>query len=252
MSASPAWLRRGRCSLRACSFLLLLAGATGCIPAVHNRVPDSAVVPDHLTALPPMVVVYTLDSAGERARQNDAADELGIQAQREVAAVMRAVGGRVTPPEQVAACGELCLRFFRWGSIASLEIAAQRLEIRDYGSTSVADWVFPGDINLVRAALGSDLALFVVLKQMRQTSAARALMILGGGYTVGKQIDVACVADLRDGKMSWCSLARDEKGDLAQREQIGAVIRRLLRPVIANRRPPSPAPPGPASPVASP
>ena len=237
MSASPAWLRRGRCSLRACSFLLLLAGATGCIPAVHNRVPDSAIVPDHLTALPPQVVVYTLDSAGERAPQTDAADELGIQAQREVAAVMRAVGGRVTPPEQVAACGEPCLRFFRWGSIASLEIAAQRLEIRNYGSNSVADWVFPGDINLVRAALGSDLALLVVLKQTRQTSR----------YTVGKQIDVACVADLRDGKMTWCSLVRDEKGDLAQREQIGAVIRRLLRPVIANGRPAAAAP-VPASP----
>ena len=237
MSASTARLPRGRCSLRACSLFLLLAGATGCIPAVWNRAPDSAILPEQVTALPPLVVVYTLDSSGERVARNDAADELMLRAQREVASVMNAIGGHVTPPEQVGACGEPCLRFFRWGSIASLEIAAQRLEIRNYGSNSVADWVFPGDINLVRAALGSDLALLVVLKQTRQTSR----------YTVGKQIDVACVADLRDGKMTWCSLVRDEKGDLAQREQIGAVIRRLLRPVIANARPAAAAP-VPASP----
>ena len=212
--------------LRAGSLFLLLAESTGCIPAVHNRVPDSAIEPDHVTALPPQVVVYALDSSGERVVQHDAADELMVRAQREVAAVMSAMGGRVTPPERVVACGEPCLRFFRWGSIASLEIAAQRLEIRNYGLASVADWAFPGDIEVVRAALGTDMALLIVLKQTRQTR----------GHTVGKQIDVAGVADLRDGKMTWCSLAKDEKGDLAQREQTGAVIRRLLRPLIANRR----------------
>jgi len=215
---------------------LLLAVAIGCIPAVQNRAPDTAILPEDVVALPPQILVYTWDALGNRTLEEEAAEGIGIRAEREVAAVMKAIGGRTASREQLETCGEPCVRFFRWGSTASFEIGLQRAEVRNYGSHSVADWVFPGDVPPIRSALGADFALFVVLKQMRQTKAAMGMMILGGAYTIGKQIDVACVADLRDGKMTWCSTAKDEGGDLDDRERIGIVVRKILNPIIASWR----------------
>ena len=126
---------------------------------------------------------------------------------------MTANGGHVVRREQFAACGSLCAQFFRWGGVASLEIGLQRAEIRNYRLHSVADWGFRRDISRVREALEADYALFVVLKQTRQTTGRQVLLALGGGRTVGKQIDVACIADLRDGRMTWCAMERDDSGD---------------------------------------
>jgi hypothetical protein len=152
---------------------------------------------------------------------------------------MTASGGHLLQREQFVGCGSPCAQFFRWGGVASLEIGLQREQIRNYGFHSVSDWGFRRDMSPVRAALDADFALFVVLKQTRQTTGRKVLMALGGGYTTGKQIDVACIADLREGRMTWCASERDDRSDLADPGRIPSVVRKLLHGVFALPAPPS-------------
>jgi hypothetical protein len=223
-----------------CVAVLLVVVASGCIPAVQNRVSENAIVANRVVAMPPQVLVYTLDAGGGRSPEDGAERDIVDKALPEVNAAVTANGGHIVGREQFAACGSPCAQFFRWGGVASIEIGLQRAEIRNYRLHSVADWGFRRDMSPIRAALDADYALFVVLKQTRQTAGRIVLLGLGGGYTVGKQIDVACIADLRDGRMTWCATERDDKGDLADPGRVSSVVRKLLMGVFS--RPASPSP----------
>jgi hypothetical protein len=220
--------------------VLLAVVASGCFPAVQNRVAESAIVATRVVAMPPQILIYTLDAGGERSSDDGPENDIVEKVLPAVNEAVTANGGHIVRREQFAACGSLCAQFFRWGGVASLEIGLQRAEIRNYRLHSVADWGFRRDISRVRAALEADYALFVVLKQMRQTTGRKVLLALGGGYAVGKQIDVACIADLRDGRMTWCAMERDDGGDLADPGRVSSVVRKLLAgvfPVPASQSP---------------
>jgi hypothetical protein len=50
-----------------------------------------------------------------------------------------------------------------------------------------------------------------------------------GSRTTGKQINVACIADLRDGHMVWCATKSDDSNDLAENDRARVVLAELLR-----------------------
>jgi hypothetical protein len=56
--------------------LLVFVAATGCILALKNRVPESAISPKSVVAMPPQVLVYTLDAGDQRAYKNSSARAL--------------------------------------------------------------------------------------------------------------------------------------------------------------------------------
>jgi hypothetical protein len=178
--------------------------------------------------MPPQVLVYTLDASERREGDSAAAGDVVDEVRPQLEAIMAASGAEMVDREDMVKCGLPCARFFRWGGVASLEIGLQREQIRNFGLHSVADWWFAGDLAAVRAALDADFALFAVLKQTRQTTGRKVVIALGGGYTYGKQIDVACLTDLHDGHMTWCRSERDDSADLADRGQIPAVMKKLL------------------------
>ena len=64
-------------------------------------------------------------------------------------------------------------------------------------------------------------------------------MALGSSLTIGKQIDAACVADLRDGRMTWCMSTSDEWDDIQNPGRVPGILRTLLRDLFA------PSPSGP-------
>jgi hypothetical protein len=210
------------------SVLGLLLTATGCIPALQNRVAGDAVPPPRLVAMPPQVIVYTLDAGDQRSFEAQPSSAVVGEAESALRGITDPKGVRFAGREALVACGISCLRFLRWGAIATLEIGLQREQIKNYRLHSVADWGFRADLSPVRQSLGADYALFATLKQTRQTSGRKVLMALGGGYTIGKQIDAACVADLHDGHMIWCTSLKDDSGDLQDPGRVPQVMRTLL------------------------
>jgi hypothetical protein len=106
---------------------------------------------------------------------------------------------------------------------ASLEIAAQKDGHRDFGRHSVGDWRFHGDLAPLADALQADTALTVLVRDT-QLSAGRAMM--GGVYW--RQIGVACLLSLHDGRMLWCDAKIDAWGDLQKPAVAEAAVRQLL------------------------
>jgi hypothetical protein len=207
---------------------LWMAG-TGCIPALQNRVVGNTVPRPRLVALPPQVIVYTVDASDHRSLEDQPSSDVVVEAAGAMREIVDGRGVRFVGRDAFVACGMPCARLLRWGAIATLEIGLQREQIRNYGFHSVTNWGFRGDLSVARQSLDADYALFATLKQTRQTTGRKVLMALGGGYTIGKQLDAACVADLRDGRMIWCTSAKDETGDLQDPGRVPQVMRMLLR-----------------------
>jgi len=225
-------------------FLLLYVAFMGCMhgaPAVPNRLPGNQIAPRSVAAAPPQVFVYTLDVNDDTQLEDSATGEIAGRAMPVLNGIMEDNGAHVVAREKSTACGVLCEQFFRWGGIASLEIGMQRHHIQTLGFHSVGDWRFPLDLSALRQAFEADFALFVVLKQTRRTAARVMMEGLARMPTMGKQIDVACIYDLRDGRMVWCATESDDYGDLSDPGRVSFVFSKLLREVF--RVPPLQPPP---------
>jgi hypothetical protein len=222
------------------AFLLgLLVVATGCIPALQNRVAGNAIPPPRLVAMPPQVIVYALDAGGPRSFEDQPSSSVVIEAEGALRGIVDQRGVRLAGRDALVACGIPCARFLRWGTVATLEIGLQREQIRNYGFHSVTNWGFRGDLSAARESLDADFALFVTLKQARETTGRQVLSFLGGSQTIGKQIDGACVADLHDGRMVWCMSVRDDRGDLQNPGRVPQVLQTLLHDLFAPTPPAS-------------
>ena len=218
---------------RSLSFVLglwgVLVATAGCIPALQNRLPVDRIPPPQLVALPPQVLVYTLDINEHRSFEEQSSAAVATEAEGALQELIAAEGAHVAPHDALATCGIACARFYSWGGMATLEIGLQREQIRNYGFHSVTNWTFRGDLSAVRESLTADFALFVALKQTRQTTGRKVVMALGGSYIIGAQIDAACVADLHDGAMVWCTSFKDDSRDLGDPGQVPTVMQTLLR-----------------------
>jgi hypothetical protein len=181
------------------AFLLGLVVASGCFPALPNRAAGNAIPKPGLVAMPPQVIVYSLDATNHRSFEEPSASVV-TQAEGALRAIIDPQGLRFAGRDALVACGISC--------------------------------------SAVRESLDADFALFVVLKQARESTGREVLAALGGVRTVGKQIDAACVADLHDGRMVWCMSMRDDRGDIEYAGRMPLVLWTLLHDLFV----PSPSP----------
>lgn len=216
-----------------CWFVLgLLAATTGCTPALQNRLPADAISPARLVAVPPQVLIYTLDADNHSSVDDQSAAAIANTASNVLRKIVDRQRARFADREALAACGPGCAKFYQWGGRATLEIGLQREKIHNFGFHSVADWTFRDDLSAVRASLGADFVVFVTLKQTRDTTGRKAY-VPGQAYIHGKQIDAACVADLRDGAMAWCTSLQDDVGDIADPGRVLTAIHAMTRGLFA-------------------
>jgi hypothetical protein len=217
----------------------VLAATTGCIPALQNRVAGDAIPPNRLVAVPPQVLVHTMDFFDHGSVDDQPTAAVAGEAENVLRVIVNEKRMLFADRQALVACGLACARFFHWGGVATLEVGLQREQIRNYGFHSVSDWTFHADLSAVRAALGVDFTLFVALKQTRETTGRKIGFALGGSYTVGKQIDAACVADLHDGAMVWCTSLKDDSSDIGDPGRVAQVLRTLLSGLFAQPPPAS-------------
>jgi hypothetical protein len=219
--------------VRIAHVLCLLAATTGCASALQNRVPADAISPERLVAVPPQVLIFTLDANNKSSVSDQSTDPIGNRAGAVLRKVVDQQRARFADREALAACGPACGKLYHWGAQATLEIGLQREQIHDFGFHALADWKFNDDLSAVRASLGADFMLFVTLKQTRDTAERKAAYAGGNVHLHGRQIDAACVADLRDGAMAWCSSLQDDYGDLEDPGRVLVAIHAMLKGLFA-------------------
>ena len=214
----------------------LLAATTGCSSALQNRVPADGISPARLVAVPPQVLLLTMDASNHTSVSDRPTDALANRASEVLQKIVDRQRARFADRQALAACGPACAKFYQWGGQATLEIGLQREQVHDFGFHSVADWKFHDDLSPVRESLGGDFVLFVTLKQTHDL-AGRKAYVPGQSYIHGKQIDAACVADLRDGAMAWCTSLQDDIGDLSDPGRVLTAIHAMTRGLFP--RPPA-------------
>src|SRR5580698_5417022 len=182
---------------------ILALGTIGCGPTFQNRVPEVAIVPSRMIVLPVLVRVYELDANDDRTVQGDATDVVRSNIEEAVRAQASLRRLRVFSPNDLKGQDEsvrlLFARLWRWTESASIEIAAQKTGHRNFGLHSVGDWRFRPSPAALSEALAADTALTVMISDTHLTV----------GYASWKQIGVACLLDLHDGRMIWCDALVD-------------------------------------------
>jgi hypothetical protein len=182
-----------------------------------------------LVAVPPHVLIYTLDISTNTTVEDQPTEAIANTAREELRKNIDRHRARFADREALAACGPACAKLYQWGGRATLEIALQQQQIHNFGHHSVSDWAFHDDLSAVRASLGADYMLFVMLKQTREPNGQKTVIAPGHTYIHGKQIDAACVADLRDGAMVWCTSLQDDYGDIADPGRVLVAIYAMVK-----------------------
>jgi hypothetical protein len=235
---------RGGGSARGIVVIIALLGpmaSIGCAHPFQNRLPDAMVVPSRLVALPPLAAAYELDFFDKRTPKPEWAEAIGGRAAAELVRQTAFLGGFPLPVEKVNACGHSCLDLLgglmRWGVIASMEIAAQMKGRANFRMYSVGDWRAKRDYAPLREAIGADFALFVIVRETYETGGRIAGSLIGGVHTYFKQVGVACVASLLDGRMIWCHADVDQWGDLREPRNTEMLVHSLLADLLPPRPP---------------
>jgi hypothetical protein len=185
-----------------------------------------------MMVMPTTTLAYELDAFNKSQADNKTADALFDVVNPEVQRQAAKKGGFSLPVEKVDACGKRCVRsaidLMHWGSVASMEIASQMYEVRNYGAHSIAEWHPWDDYTPLRQATGADYALFVVVRDLRETTGRALALAFGGARTSFKQVAVACVADLTKQHMVWCQAKSDAWGDLRKPQEAQRAVAELL------------------------
>jgi hypothetical protein len=248
------------------AFLAVLFGALGligCAPAFEKRLKGREPVLSRLAVMPVVTIAVEKDFNGATMPKPAWEEAMAKNAGSEVLRLVTARGGFEVPEEKVEDCGQDCLelmsRLMKWGTTSSFEIAAQMHGRADFGVRSVGGWRTTRDYGPLRRAIGADYVLFVVLRDIWDTTGAAIGKVFAGIHSSFRQVGVACIASLVDGRMIWCHVEVDRGGDLrtapgARRLvelllgdfwQQGAEVSPPARPVA---RPEAPALQAPATP----
>lgn len=113
-------------------------------------------------------------------------------------------------------------------SILSAELAPELLPTK----RDRFDWTLGPGVSALQAPEQARYALFILVRDSYATSGRKALMVLGPllgiGAGGGKQIGVATLVDLRDGKVVWFNLLIAQRGDLREASAADEAIQLLL------------------------
>ncbi len=218
-------------SLLGALFLLV-----GCAPAFQSRLPDARVDPSRVAIAPVVALAYESDFYGKRTARPDWGAVMQRHMSSEVSAVARAQGAFPLPLDNVEACGETCISLLgslmRWGTVASMEIAAQMYGRADYKRRSVGDWTLSLDYRPLIQATNADYALLVVARETHETGGAKAANFFSGRYTYYKQVASACVVSLRYGRMIACTSKVDSALDLRDAAAAQNLVDKLLSKLL--------------------
>lgn len=80
----------------------------------------------------------------------------------------------------------------------------------------------------MREVFGTRFTLFVFVKQARETTGRVLVGALSHTYTYGQQLAVACLNDLNDGRMAWCSAYSGDRGDLTDGSRLTDVLNEVF------------------------
>jgi hypothetical protein len=174
-----------------------------------------------------MTAAFELDINGHTTPKQDWADAMELRLAPEVDRWVRHYGGRPISPE-VEVPDSPSTSFHKWTVTALMEIAGQSTGAKEYGLRSVGQWRFKGDLDWLREAVQTDFVLLSLFRDIRQTTGRVIGGLIGGVHTYFTQVGVACVIDLRDGRMVWCNARRDKWGDLAERHWTERAVADLL------------------------
>jgi hypothetical protein len=209
---------------------LLLAPACS---TFATRVPDVQIIPARLAAMPTDVEVYELDTPGVRGQLTFMptwTETAKSNVDQAVERIVASRGGRPFDRRLINETDATSGLFSQWSRNALFDIEDKMAGRSESKRRSVGEWRFPQSLEKWRTAVNSDFLLLTLFRDEYQ-SLADALLNLSVPRVffakLAKQMGIACIMDLRDGRMVQCE--RRVFGDLRTPEGAAEDVGRLLK-----------------------
>jgi hypothetical protein len=206
----------------------------GCGPALAMRVSNIHVVPSQLSAMPAMVEISELDARQTWTPREDWTSAATVNVDAAVDYVVAANEGDSFDAGDVANTEIPYGAFRRWSKLALTQIAAELDGSQRLSHRSISEWRFDYDLRSWRHRLQSDFVLVVLFRDAHNTVGHVLVNALTPIFlrVYAQQVGIACVVDLRDGRIVWCESYVDPGGDLRDRLGATRAVNRLLRPLL--------------------
>lgn len=226
----------------------------GCAPFKY-RVPDATVARERLVLLQVLVVALQTDN-GKDALNKEWGSVIAEKVRPLVKRLVVHRGGTVASSEKLEECEEdedcedVLTQLRRWSARSSMEILSGKGAPPNNKRNSVGDWRFKDDLSTLRDTINSDQVLTVLFRTHRQKTGTMVMGLVGGllaalteRWIVDTQDAVACITDLKDGRMIWCNTAVGRWDDPADKQTAQWGIEELVNEIYGPfaPRPPTPS-----------
>lgn len=211
----------------------VLAVLTSSCSSLATRVPDVSISAPRMVVMPAYVEVFELNASGETVFRPDWQAVAARNVETALERLIRANGARMFSEKDVGETKVRYSAFRRWTTV-SMEEILDELDGRSHADHhSVGEWRFPFKLATWREALNADFALVVRFWDGFQSPDLALLNMVAPVRHTGKQTGVACVLDLRDGRVVWCDRTARGYGDLRAPADAEKAVGRLLKSLFS-------------------
>jgi len=200
----------------------------GCGPAIAMRVSDVHIAPKRVAVMQADVILKRLDASSQLTFMPDwsqeAADNVNA-ALKDYAAWLGAPIFRCPNGKDVLVP---CDVFREWSNQALIEISRASAGDDSLRKKSVSDWRFPRGMDSWRKPLNANFVLVTAIRGSYETPGMSALQLSGAWMLHSKQTAIACVLDLRDGRIIRCETRVTQNADLLSPKGAQALVDGLL------------------------
>jgi hypothetical protein len=213
--------------LVAMSLLLL---ATGCARTRPIEKHAYTAVPERLGFIEANVLVSELDFDGQLIPREDWTRAGTSSVEAVVRARLRSNGAKSLQANGIEE--EAYNHFFRWTDRALSQILS-RLEGDAFPETkSVTQWRYEKPIADWQGLLGVTHLLVVRFRDAHQTTGRTVANLFGGVTVHARQVGIACVVNLSNGRIVWCEHKVTGAGDLRSAMAAKPAVDQLLKPLL--------------------
>jgi hypothetical protein len=184
--------------------------------------------PEQVAALPAVLDEFRLGPSNEEVRNPEVERPLQDNVDTSINFRVSAAGGRFFPASALQSVAEYPnLRW--WAKTTLRELLDERAGLRHADHEDVSDWRYSPRLTAVRQSLHADFALISMFIDGHEAVGLRVSNVLSPTKMVARRAAVACVLDLRDGRLARCSEYVPGPWNLADREGAQQIVDSLFQ-----------------------
>ncbi len=213
-----------------------MVAVSGCAPSLVMKPQGVRITTPRMAAMEANVEIRERDINGMYTLKSDWTELAKKNVDQAIESIGEANGVDVFDRSAIGQAEPPYGAFVNWIERSVSEISAQRRGLIDTGRRSVTEWRFHyGGLDEWQKTLDADFVLVVLFRDAHLTTGAAVANVFSMVRVYPLQIGMACVVDLRDGRLVWCEDSVSTIGNLRLLSSAWLAVDSLLTPLLPRK-----------------